>query len=261
GDKGAQPAKVQKLLCDADVWMEEAKREALRLIATKRIECAELAVDNEYGGDDREGAAVAPRGQPGLGGIWQRGTKDESCPVPGKPSGTAPGKERAGTGPPGTPQEEEFKLTYISYMGKMVAHSKHGMATFFDRVVVIQVPTDDPDLKIEENNPPKGSMYMSCEKLEVFNHKSPDGKTATQEMRAYRKVHVEGQGYSGQAELVTYDEAKGQLIFEGDDGNPAILRQEKPGQEGKSIRGKKIFYYPRTGDFHGEGIKDIIGDR
>jgi lipopolysaccharide export system protein LptA len=142
----------------------------------------------------------------------------------------------------------------------MRANNKKGIATFNDRIVVIHVPTPDPDLEIKEAQPPQGAMYLTCEKLEVLSHKL-EGNRASQEMRAYQKVFVAGQDFSGRADIVKYDESKDdQIIFEGSDGNSAVLYKQKgPGQDREEIRGKKIIYWRKTGEFGGEELQSLRG--
>jgi hypothetical protein len=261
GDKGTQPARVQDLLCNTDVWLEDSKYEGFRLLAYRRIDCPQLTVDNEA-----QDESIVHASGPGVVRLFQLGNKDEGLPGPGtNPAPRRPAQTEKKEARPAKAatkaDEQEFKLTYTSYQGKMYANNKSGMATFWDHVVVIHLPTDNPHLPIDELRPPKGSMYLSCEQLEVFNHKSADGKTSTQEMLATKKVVIEGQDYSGRADKVKYDESKGQLILEGENGNMATLYQVRRGEEGKQIRGKKIFYYPQTGDFHGEDITTFKVDR
>ncbi|HLJ93273.1 MAG TPA: hypothetical protein VKU02_08795, partial [Gemmataceae bacterium] len=131
----------------------------------------------------------------------------------------------------------------------MYANDKQGIAKFYDKVVVVQVPTEDPGFRIEESHLPPGYLYMSCEKLEVLKHKRPDGKTY-QEMHASKRVAIETQEFSGSADVVKYDESKEQVILEGSDGNLAVLQQRKiRGAEPPTLRGMKIIYWRATGEY------------
>ena len=139
----------------------------------------------------------------------------------------------------------------------MYANNKRGMATFFDKVVMIHLPTDDPNLRIDEKHLPPGYLYISCEKLELLKNKLPDGKTY-QEMRAYRKVAIEAQDFSGSADVVKYDESKEQIILEGSPGNDAVLiRQKVRGAERQTLTGKKIYYWRSTGDCRGDDAREL----
>jgi lipopolysaccharide export system protein LptA len=258
GDKAKEPAKVQKLVCDQEVWLEDTKRDpAGKLIAYKRIDCPELSVDNDSEKEDSDLHASGP----GTVRIFQLGNKGEMFPNTPRPDQPPPKPAaKNGSGPKKTEPaktEQETKLTHITYEGKMWANNKRGMAVFFGRVILIHVPTERADLFIDQSRPPKGSMYLTCDQLEVLTHKLPNGST-TQEMQARHKVFIEGDDFSGQADSVAYDEAKDQVILEAKEGNLAVLNQQKaPGRDGQQIKAKKILYYPKTGDFDADGSRTL----
>jgi lipopolysaccharide export system protein LptA len=258
GEKTDQPAKVQKLVCDKDVWIEDFTRQGRRLVASKRIDCISLSVDNDTQTDDSQLDASGP----GRVRLFQVGTSQELLPglTTARPS-SRPSPARPGQKPVQTPSkgEEERKLTQVIYQGKMSANNKRGIATFYDKVELYNVPATDPDMKIDDKRLPPDGVFLTCEKLEVLSHKLPNG-TTTKEMRAYRKVFIESQDFSGLADVVKYDESKEQIILEGTEGKPAILYREKVrGRERETIKGKKITYMRLTGDFHVEGGTAISG--
>jgi lipopolysaccharide export system protein LptA len=257
GDKGKQPAKVEKIVCDKEVWLEDSKREGSRVVGSDRIECPVLAVDNSEEKDD----SVVNAGGPGTVRIFQLGTKGELLASGGASGPSVPASGNRGatnTSPAKGKRDGEFKLTRVTYQNRMYANNKKGIATFYDKVVLIHVPTDDPNLQIDENRLPPGYLYMSCEKLEVLKNKLPDGRTY-QEMRAFKKVAIESQEFSGNAEVVKYDESKEQVILEGSDGNLAeLIKQKVHGGEPDKVIGKKITYWRSTGEYQveqGRGVR------
>jgi len=258
GDKGKQPAKVQQVICEGDVWVEDSKREGSRIVAYERIDCPVLNVDN----DDEKDDSVVNAGGPGTVWIFQFGSKGDMLPPPGSAAAAAApaGPKRSPTNaPPAKSKDDgEPKVTRVTYQGRMSANNKQGIAKFFDKVVVIQVPTDDPNFRIDENHLPPGYLYMSCERLDVLKHKLPDGKTY-QEMCASKRVAIETQEFSGSADVVKYDESKEQIILEGSAGNDAILTKQKVrGADTQTLRGKKIYYWRSTGNYK---IEDARGMR
>jgi lipopolysaccharide export system protein LptA len=141
----------------------------------------------------------------------------------------------------------------------MSADNKRGIATFYDHVIVINVPTDDPNLVLDEQRLPADSMYLSCEKLEVLSHKLPGNRTS-KEMRAYQKVIVEAREFSGRSDVLKYDESKEQIILEGTEGKPAVVYREKVrGTRRETLEGRKIFYNRVTGEFKVEGATGLSG--
>jgi len=71
---------------------------------------------------------------------------------------------------------------------------------------------------------------------------------------------VQSRGYSGAGELVTYDEAKGQVIFHGSAVDPAVLYyQTQPGAKPKELKAKKIFYNRITGQIRTDEASSLGG--
>ena len=154
-------------------------------------------------------------------------------------------------------REHTGKLTLVAYEGRMYANKKQRIATYYDKVVVINLPTDDPNLPIDVSHLPPGYLYMSCEELEVKKSQFPDGRTY-QKMRASKRVAIETQEFSGNADVVKYDESKEQVILEGNDGNLALLKRQKVrGTEGDEVRGRKIIYLRATGEYKVEDAQSI----
>jgi lipopolysaccharide export system protein LptA len=269
GSMNGPSPKVQKLVCDQDVWVEDSTWQGARLVSSKLIRCPVLDMDNDTETDE----SLVNASGPGLVRIFQLGTKGEVLPAP--PSGTS---SRAASAPPAgngavrrqpagatkpasaTPakQEEEFKLTQITFMGKMFGNNKTRVVTFLDGVRVVHVPTDDPNLKINEDRPPPGSLNLNCERLQVLSHKLQGDRTY-QEMIATGRVAVEGQAFSGRADIVKYDESMEKITLEGTASNLAVLEQQpSAGSEPeKKLKGRKIIYMRLTGEAHVEGGRGI----
>jgi hypothetical protein len=250
-EKDAKPAKVDQLVCDKQVRTEETTLVGGKVRDYKRIVCIELNVDN------REGLVSAPAvpSVPGVVYLLQLGNKDETAPAPAAPS--PPGSA-------GPPQEQELKLTRVTYAGRMFANNTTHTAIFNDNVEVVHLPSDNPDMAIDLTKPPPpGGMYLRCEQLKVRSVKHADGQTSHQEMEAHRRVIVQSQEFWGRADVVTYDESKELVIFEGRDGNVATLYRKKvQGGEVDEIKSKKIYYWRRTNTFKTEGTEkvDTIAD-
>lgn len=242
GEKGKQPAQVQTLLCDKSVQVEDVKQVDGRLAAYKRIDCRELVMDK-----DKEDSIVNAPG-PGEVRILQPGNKDDGLNGAGAPAPPSPS---------GKPPEQEMKLTWVRYGGRMYANNQTRTAKFFDNVEVVHVPSEDPALAINVDRLPPRALYLSCQRLEVYTTRNLNGAT-TQEMRALQKVFVQSQEFWGRAHEVKFDEAKDQIIFEGGDGGLASLYRIKiQGGKPEEITGKKIFYWRKTGKFQVEGGRQI----
>jgi hypothetical protein len=241
GAKGDQPARVQHLVCDKNVDLEDSTKDAKGLLTRyQRIRCPELSVDNT----DKDGQVNAAG--PGTVRLYQPGSSDLTVPGP-----TSADEKKA---PGNKPADEEMKLTYISYVGKMIGNNQKRTASFFQDVKVFHVPATSYDLKIDlERLPdplPEGAMYLTCEELKVSS--TPDNGKSNQEMTALRRVAVQVQEFSARADKMTYNEAKDQIILESDQGLVVVYRRVVRGKEFEKITGKKIIYSRKT------GIYDIV---
>lgn len=256
GDKGKAPAKVEKLVCDKNVWVEDVTREKGKIVALKRLECFELSLDND---NEKQDTLVKATG-PGIVRIFQVGGTSDPLGSMASPGRTKPpGDARSQRPPTAAPQQADAgpKVTEVTFEGKMQANNTRGIATFFDTVTVVQVPATDPNIRFNKDRLPPEGMFLRSERLDVLNLKLPDG-SVNREMNATGKVYLEGQGFSGTSELVKYNEAKEQIILEGSEGGLAVLEKRgAPGQEPKTFRGRKIIYYRLTGDIHGEGVREL----
>lgn len=242
GAKGEQPA-VERLVCHGRVALEDKKMEGNKVVELKKISAPELAVDNDKENKER---VVRASGR-GAVRMFQLSSKQDAFenpqkqpnpkPIPGQPSKGAPNNDK------------EFKLTLIWYEGRMFANNALGIATFYDNVTVVQLPTENWELQLGNDNPPPGSLTLKCERLEVRELKHPD-KTTSQEMRAYGKVYVEGDTYSASCDVMKYDTSKEQIIFEATiPGTYARLSHQKyRGAIPDSHEAKKIMYNRQTGD-------------
>ncbi|MCS6850945.1 MAG: hypothetical protein NZ700_07215 [Gemmataceae bacterium] len=234
GEKGQPPAKVEKVVCDKSVRIEDVAYQNGRLARYQRIESRELSMDNQ------EGVVIAPG--PGVVRLL----------APGNGPGPRPGT----VAKPSSPSQEQLRLTRVTYLGRMFANNQTRTAIFYDNVEVVQVPADNPDVSIDVDRLPPGALYLRCDQLKVYSRKDADGRT-TQEMEAHRKAVVQAAEFWGRADLIKFDEAKDQVVFEGVGGNLAALyRVQAPGAPPEEIKGRKITYWRRTNEFKIEG-----GDR
>jgi lipopolysaccharide export system protein LptA len=233
GEKNGARAKVDKLVCDQSVQMEELVREGGKLVSYKRLVAPEVAIDNT------DGTANVPG--PGEVRTIQLSTGDgplASSPTRGQKA--SPANRNA---------KPEPELTHVRFAGRMQVNNRQRTAYFYDHVEVIHVPSDQPDLKVDIDHPPPGCMYMRSEKLHVFTRVLPNG-TKSQEMEAYRKVYVQAQEFSGNADVVKYDEAEDRIIFEAAEGSRVTLyRVRTPGSPPEKLIGKKIYYWRKTNTF------------
>lgn len=246
-DRNAPPAKVDKLVCDQTVRFEETVRENGQLTRYQRLDAIELEVKNE------EGILLAPG--PGVLHILQREAPDETAPgttpggSPPKPGAKPAAKPQAAKASNGQPEEEELKLTRITFLTRMFANNVTRTAVFYDNVEVVNLPSDDPDIVINIDHLPEGSLYLRCDQLQVYSRQQ-SGEKSTQEMEARGNASVQSNDFWGRGDVIKYDESKELIIFEAREGRLATLvRQKAKGTPQEELKGQKIYYWRNTGDF------------
>ncbi len=238
GQKENQNAKIDKLVCDRKVFVEdEARSPEGKRLSYRRLIGIELDMDNPEGR-----ANVA-----GPGTVIQiaQGSSDLG---PGGPMQVA-------IKPPPPTQPGELKFTRIDFEGRMYGVNKPGVrsAKFFDNVEVYHQPGDDPNIKVNPNQPPKDGFYMRCAILDVQT-KEVDGQSY-QFMVAQRNAFFRSPEYFGNADTIKFDQSEETIIFE---GNPTTLfKLGATGEKPKRIEGKRILYNRKTGNMKADGVNVI----
>jgi hypothetical protein len=254
GQKGGQQAKVEKLVGSLDVYAVDTTRDPKgKLVRYQRLVARGVETDNVDGRSTASG--------PGQVKMLQQGSAEDALAAPG-PATPQPGTPKAK--PPAPAASDQLNLTRIDFGGRMFSttnNTKDRTTRFYDNVEVYHQPADNPDVKVDPDHPPKGGMYLRCNLLTVLTRALPDGKT-TQFMHAERSVSFRTPDFYGTADIVKYDQSKEQVIFEGANGNLAVIYRFVPGQGAGAntgtVRARQILYERKTGRFYSEGGKEII---
>jgi hypothetical protein len=246
GQKGGQNAKVEILVGDGKVFILEEKKDAQgNRDSYKRLESTLVQLDNAV--------EVVNASGPGKVINISRGSADQGLAGPRtQVAGPGPGKN-----------QEELQFTRIDFLSRMASNNNDNKrtSTFYDNVEIYHAPGDRPDMKMDQDHPPKGGFTMRCEILKVYTMKMGKDKTS-QIMEAKNKVTFRTQEFFGNASVAQYYESKEIMIFEGTAGNPAKLYQFVPGTnqtQTRDIVGMKILYNRRTGAITIEDATQIEG--
>jgi hypothetical protein len=237
GGKSGPSPKVDKLLCDKKVFIEEETRQASQLVGYRRLVAPEVSLDNANKSAEIPG--------PGVVRVYQLGNVDESLLAP-PAAGNRPKAQTVAT--PKT-AKEEFKITHVVFRDRMQAKNGDSRtATFWGDVHAVHVPADKPEMEIDLDKPPPGYLYLHCDNLRVLTHKLPNGRSS-QEMVAKGKVQVRAGEFWALSDVVKYDEAQDRVIFEGGEGGMASLYQIKgKGGEQAKTTARKIIYWRKTNE-------------
>jgi hypothetical protein len=258
GMRGDQPAKVDKLVadkCDTDqnVRVEEqsfehgsGKLEKYQLLIGREMHMDTEPGDDppQPGGKKKDANKVFLYG-PGSVRILQRGDADLTV---------SPGPSTANRSTAAKPagQEQQMKLTYITFWKQMQANSRTNVASFWESVRVLSLPCDDPHYEpdldtILATELPVRAIYLRCSQVLKVGTIERNGRTY-QWMDALGQVYVQGREFTAQCDHMTFNEEKDQVIFLGENDNLAVLSKSIiKGQRPQTFRAKKIIYYRSTG--------------
>jgi hypothetical protein len=216
------------------------------LVRHQRLLAHELRADTP----DNKTHAVGP----GTATVFQRGSADGAL-IPGQP-GTrpAPPKGRADG-------KQEMTLTKVDFQDQMWSKQEPNSPArethFYGNVEVYHLPAETPDVQLSADSLPKGGMYLTCHYLKIRGRPQPDG-TTKQYMEGTARVSFRTPEFYGRCSTVKYDEAQDEVIFLGAPEAPATLyRRKRQGGEYEEIKGKKILYNRKTGEFILDGGRTI----
>jgi len=273
GARGDQPAKVRSLVGDKEVRVEDetvvqGKLQKYQLLEGSSIAMSQVPREDSPPTVSRPTTATTSGPAksndanevrltgPGSVRILQRGGAD-SASTPGKPAPNKPGPRPAS-------DEQEIKLTYVSFQKLMRASSLTNTADFWGSVRVLNLPCDDPHREIDldamlETELPEEALYLCSNRLKVLSHPTQGGKSY-QEMEAHGQVWVQAREFSAQSDHMTYNEAKDQIIFTGEGNNLAVLSRVRfKGANPEVMRGRKITYKRSTGEATSDGTQSLNG--
>jgi hypothetical protein len=265
------PARVQNMVCDRSVKIEEETNETdaetgePRLVKFQKIEAHQFdltVLAREPGETKDENEIRASGGGPGVPGkvrLYQPGGGDDDPIASPMPRGTDKPK------PKNDDDKPKMTLTYVEFTRRMWANSRSGRAIFDGSVRLLHQPGGDPRAEIDLDTMldvlPKDAMYLTCDQLEVKGQRTPQGKTVNQEMIAKGRVKVQAKEYWGNSDTMYFDEAKDQLILRGgSNGLATLYKREHIGEKAQEITGEEIIYIRSTGAFTGTKLRTLTGN-
>jgi lipopolysaccharide export system protein LptA len=230
GQKGGQGAKVDQLLCNLKVFAVDQKLEEGKFLQGTVIEGTQLESFNPEGKTNVSG--------PGRVRHLAFGNSDINQTT--KPADQKDPKAN-----------DVLKLTTIHFRDRM--HSLNNPASktakFYGNIHVFHFPSESWDATMDPDRPPKNGFYMHCDRLTVATR--PEGNRTQQLMVAEQKVFFRTDEFYGYCDVLKFDEAQDNIIFEAVEGNLVrLFKRLTPGSTGDEVTGKKVLYNRRTGRFN-----------
>jgi hypothetical protein len=254
GNKDDKPARVQHMMCETAVRVEDSVFEGKERTKFQQIVAPEVSFNSLYPEDEApgktervsDGNEVFARGV-GEVRIMQKGGVDPLAPPAAAP-GAAPAKPKQAAA---KPNDDEMKMTYVNFAKSMYANSKKNYAKFIGNVRAVNFPCNDPHINIDIDfmldRMPEGAMYLRSDVLEVWTHQAKDRKYS--EMHAKGGALVQSNEFWGRSATIHFDESKDQIIFDGGEAKATLFKIIGKGQPPQKVEAKKIFYIRSTGQF------------
>jgi len=244
---GARP-EIEQVVCSDGVVMHNRTFDGPQQTSQQRIETADLSIHVPSGDLNASG--------PGRVLSVRRGVSNPL--LAGRPNGAARAAGAGGAAPAdNTPPGERLSGLHVKFQGSATGNLRRRDLTFHDRVQTAFAPVDAWDAVLDVHDPdalPPGGVSLKCDRLGVHEMPAPLSGQRAVELEAAGNVLVEGRTddglYAARALRMTYDEAKGLLVLEGDGHTAAeLFRQQRVGGPQSRIPARRILYWPATNRF------------
>ncbi len=141
---------------------------------------------------------------------------------------TATNAVRANSG--GQPNAEAWEYLFVRFNGTSDGNINARTTTFHERVRIVYGPVADWKQEIDPDRvdlgPDEGG-WMKCSELTLTQHAKTETAVAYSEVLGKGNVQINGRGFSGVADQVTYDESKGQYILKSFGRRFAMISYQK----------------------------------
>ncbi len=240
GQKPGENAKVEKVVCDDKVFIEDI----VRVGNNDKIQSYSRLIARQVEVNNASNRFVA-RALLGQGQVDYLGLS----------ANEAPGAKST---VPITNLTRVQNWEYLVSLGTATGRE----STFIGDVEVFHVPSEDPNVSLQTAKIPKDGFYLRCANLKIFSQKiEGTGGKMKQNIIARDKVQFQTEEFYGTADVVKFDESTDLVIFEGEKGNTVTLTKISgpAGQPRDEWRGTKILYNRRTQQLSAEGGSSITG--
>lgn len=232
-DPRSQPEpEAEQLICRGGVMMENRTLDAQGMASYEKMQISDLNIQLVSGELTANG--------PGWMTSVRRGSVD-LMPVDGLATADAGDSEE--------PDKDQLNYLSARFQHRITGNIHQQSVTFHQQVRATFGPVKSWDEKLDEKNPDKllRGGILRCNELTVTQMPQPGRDERNVELQAVGNVDVAGATFTARAGRMTYDQAKDQLILEGDGWSDATLyRQEIPGGPISQHAARKIFYWPST---------------
>jgi hypothetical protein len=276
GGQTKQQPKIEQLLCRGGVFMESLSFDGEIQTSHERMQVPDLAVNLDSGALTAGGpgwlTSVRLRSDDPLGaragGLAAGVSPSDTTRAPPDGYTVRRAPDALGTADASHDQRDtQLRGLHVRFQGSISGNvlEPRRELTFREQVHTAYAPVDSWAATLDVNDPDslgEGGVLMHCDRLSVNEMPTPDGHRRTLELLADGNIVVEGSSFTARAIRMTYAEIKHLLILEGDGRTDAVLfRQQQVGGPTSEFPARKIFYWPRTGQFKAEGARSLQVDQ
>ena len=225
-----QQPDLKSIHCHENVSFENSKYEGTKLVQVVRGQVAEFTLDQARN-------TVFAQG-PGHMKLWQRGKNNQA--------GLAP-RDVIQANRPITVVASDWKYSRIDFKGRMDGKSNEQRSRFQDSVRIVYGPVKLPNDSIDPDNLPAEAGTMRCEQLEFSHHrKDANNPTDYQQLVGKTNAEIEGNGFYGNADEISFDGSKGLYMLRAyGNQNAMVARDSERGPRGNAT-GRRIEFIPST---------------
>jgi len=236
---------VAEVICKHGVRVDGQEVKDGKLISVRRAEFYEFHFDHRTGDTHAFG--------PGHIKMWKVGDGNRA-------SLTATNAVRANSG--SKPNGGAWEYLFVRFNGTSDGNINARTTTFHDRVRIVYGPVADWKQEIDpdhvELGPPEGG-WMKCSELTLTQHAKTATAVAYSEVLGKGNVQINGRGFSGVADQVTYDESKGQYILKSLGRSFAMVSYDRGDGTKGETSAREIIGHPARMQWHAAGVSEFNG--
>jgi hypothetical protein len=207
---GAQP-EVKTVTCRDNVELENHRLEEKKLVEIQRAKVWEFHLDNVTGETIAKGPGWMQRWKRGNARLLGDSDKVQANSVSREPA-------------------PQWEYTRVDFAGDMKGNVVRKTTSFHDRVEVLYGPVERPVDIIKRHQLPQNGGFMECETLEFVQVSPPGAAESFVQLRGTGDTRLEGQGYEGRADQISYDQTKGQFVLRSFGSYQATIWRETAGR-------------------------------
>jgi hypothetical protein len=242
--KQASRPEIETMVCRGRVILEGQEGEGPAKTSADRVDVMDLTINRSTG-------AIRASGPGRVISVRRQSAQTPSL-IPGGPA--RPDAGAVGAAKP---------LVYldVKFQRELTGNLLQRQMVFHEQVRCVHVPVASWDARFDDDSPeaigPQG-VTLRCDRLEATQLPVPGSKERAWGLDAAGNTLAEGQTFTAQGTRMTYDQAKGLLVLEGDGRSDATLYlQEQPGQRRNSQQSRRILFWPDTKRFRLEGFRAL----